>query len=100
MEDIGGFAIKVVGRRTQDATECDSNGGNGECDWNLNNEDCNYDGGDCCECQYQHLPRELCTSLEFGFAEEVRISIVRRAITTAPHGTCSACIFTVDETSS
>ena len=28
---------------------CELNGGNGFCEHALNNEECNYDGGDCCE---------------------------------------------------
>ena len=48
--------LKVAGRRgleTNSSTGlCQANGGNGNCETELNNEDCNYDGGDCCACQY------------------------------------------------
>ncbi|CAM9851898.1 unnamed protein product, partial [Ascophyllum nodosum] len=55
-EEIGGFATKGAGRRgleTDSSSDlCQANGGNGECEADLNNKDCDHDGGDCCECQY------------------------------------------------
>ena len=81
-------------------TFCETNGGNGECDPELNNEDCNFDGGDCCECQYQHLASLFFSvmSQEFGSAEAVRISTVWRTEMTTPQRVYSAYIYYFDQT--
>ena len=53
---IGVFALLLPIWTTPEATKYDNcNGysswvGDGYCDDTLNNEDCEYDGGDCCEC--------------------------------------------------
>ena len=83
---VPGISITQSGRRAQNDTSetfCETNGGNGNCDGDLNNEECKWDGGDCCECKYQHLPCPGCIIPESHvdrhlpiFAEAIKIRLL------------------------